>query len=514
VPVLIRIKSRAKVILSLALASLVLAGGVPPVFAITMTAQGYRAYQGGGGAIDCAWTTGNLGNTWDEGEWVPYKIAYSNLDPGLLGLDSIVVSYDFTSGTVPPQRFMDLVRSIQVGTVDLGDTRGWVGPDGNALPVSTREEIEAAQNHVPENVWSGFTLMNLPEVQVNRTESGGEDVPPGEERHMFKIFKSDLLAAGIGIDDTTLVIYFQMHESRTLVWNNQLQAGYDNNPADAWGGYLYGMNGWPSADPVRGAGYVPGSSGHLMVEIDLGVRSVPIPIPQPASGALSGSKWSDDDGDGVWERFELQMSGWRVHACAVLEGLDFVVSTLTDSSGDYSFTDLSLGRTWFVKEDVNRHTPPETGYGQSFPGLGAVRGLGTGIAVTPPPLGAAPIGWEVELTEAADTQDNLDFGNVPMAGIEADLQEIQFGFAGPNPFIDEAVIIYGVRSPSKVHLGIWTVEGKLVRTLVNSDVAPGRYQAGWNGRTESGRMAEPGIYFCRLKAGDTAKVLKMVLATR
>jgi hypothetical protein len=253
--------------------------------AMQVTSLGYRANVGGGGALTTEWTAGNLGNTWAEGEWVPYQLVFQGISPGLAELDSIVVSFDFTHyGTGQAIRFLDLVRGLQVGTVPRGDSEGWAAPGGGAFPVTTRAEVEFAQNYPDEEVWAGFAFLNLPNEQINRTVSGGLDVPDGAERHIFKIYRQDLLDAGIDINETTVVIYYQLHESKTFVWQNQLQDDYDAPPTDAWGGYLYGTDGWPTAPPVSGSGYIPGSSGHVDVENPAGGTSVPIPIPDSVSG--------------------------------------------------------------------------------------------------------------------------------------------------------------------------------------------------------------------------------------
>jgi hypothetical protein len=496
----------------IATAGIHLSGGGSEALDVQVTLLGYLANQGGGGAIDAAWTTGNLGNTWDEGEWVPYELMYEYVEAGLIGLDSIIVSFDFlVPGAYEDFRFIDLVRGLQVGTVSLANDQGWVGADGNALPVSTREEIEAAQTYPLEHAWNGFTLLDLPNERVNRTHDGGLDVPPGEERHTFKIYKSDLLAAGIDINDSTVVLYWQLHESRTLVWKNRFQAGYDAPPADRWGGYLYGTDGWPTAEPLLGSGYVPGASGYVRVVSIPGTRVVPIPIPQPPLGTVSGYKWSDDDGDGVWDAAEPGLSGWRIHLCGTVECIDVALSTLTDGTGYYAFGDLSPGTPWLIKEDEDRYDPPEAGYGQTYPTLGTTYGQGTAVAVGPPPPGVANLGWEVELTVDISDQDGMNFGNDPIAGTEEGLYGFHLGMAHPNPFRDATVITYSVPGPSKVHLTVWSVNGELVRTLIDAEVGPGPHHMTWNGQLKSGEKLPPGIYLCRLQAGGHVMSRKIVL---
>ena len=58
------------------------------------TFMGFRSNEGGNGALDLNWNTGNLGNTWAEGEWVPYQAVLENIQgeyPGLSGMEKIMI---------------------------------------------------------------------------------------------------------------------------------------------------------------------------------------------------------------------------------------------------------------------------------------------------------------------------------------------------------------------------------------------------------------------------------------
>ncbi len=376
--------------------------------------KGFRANQGGGGALDTGWTGGNLGNTWAEGEWVPYKLVINKVQesyPNLNGL-LIEVSYDFTRGGTT--RFVDLVRGLQVGTTDLTNLQGWPDDSGSPYPLTTRTQIENAQNDIGntaplDNVWNGFTLLNLPDSQINRALDDGVGTVTSERRK-FTITKQDLLDAHISETANTVVIYWQLHESRTFVWSNGLQSGYDANPTAAWGGYLYGDPPF-SEDTRNGSGYVPGSSGHIHLESLSGSSDVPIPIPERLPGIVSGMKWRDDNGNGLKDGTEPALSGWHIYVSGMLEGILFSDSTSTDSFGNYSFANLTSGVNWIIKEDAQRDNPLEIGYNQTFPTVGTTIGVATGISVSSPPADVAPVGWSVALTLANSSQSNVNFGN-------------------------------------------------------------------------------------------------------
>jgi FlaG/FlaF family flagellin (archaellin) len=384
---------------------------------------GYRANEGGGGALDVKWTKGNLGNTWAEGEWVAYKMVVSNVQtnyPNFAGLPDLTLSFDFTN---KGDRFIDLIRGIQVSTTDLTDSQGWPDDVGSALPLTTRTEIEEAQNDFGntgdlENIWTGFSLLRTAAPVsfgsqiaslVNR-DLLGNDGTPTDERHTFTVPIASLLEAGIPSGTDTVVIYFQLHESRSFIWFNSLQSGYDQSPSDDWGGYLYSLPSY-AADSRNGSGYVPGSSGHIHLENVSGSKDVPIPIPEQLPGAVSGLKWHDEDGNGVIDGEEQTLSGWRIYVSGSLEGIDFSSGTITDEFGNYSFPNLTSNVVWSIREDAQRYDPSTMGWMQTYPLDGTVFGVGTGFD-----FGAsgdtAAIGWKVALTLDVPDQADMNFGNM------------------------------------------------------------------------------------------------------
>ena len=83
--------------------------------------------------------------------------------------------------------------------------------------------------------------------------------------------------------------------------------------------------------------------------------------------------------------------------------------------------------------------------------------------------------------------------------------------ARPNPAGSASILRYDISSPGAVELKVYDAGGRVVRTLVAGHHAPGRYEAAWDGITESGGRATPGIYFIGLTAaghaGQTEKVV-------
>lgn len=76
----------------------------------------------------------------------------------------------------------------------------------------------------------------------------------------------------------------------------------------------------------------------------------------------------------------------------------------------------------------------------------------------------------------------------------------------PNPFNPTTTIKYDVPEASFVAIKVYDITGKLVETLVNMDLTPGRYEVTWN----AGNYAS-GVYFYRIETSKFTEVKRMLL---
>jgi len=76
----------------------------------------------------------------------------------------------------------------------------------------------------------------------------------------------------------------------------------------------------------------------------------------------------------------------------------------------------------------------------------------------------------------------------------------------PNPFNPVTTIAYSLAAPQQVTLEVFNVRGQLVTTLVNERQETGSYSLVWNADGQAS-----GVYFYRLRTGDTVDVKKMLL---
>ncbi|HDO06436.1 MAG TPA: T9SS type A sorting domain-containing protein, partial [Bacteroidetes bacterium] len=71
----------------------------------------------------------------------------------------------------------------------------------------------------------------------------------------------------------------------------------------------------------------------------------------------------------------------------------------------------------------------------------------------------------------------------------------------PNPFKNNLTISFELKFNGKFQLKIYTIQGKLINTLIDENNAPGRYQIMWNGTDKNGKEVNSGLYLIRLQAG-------------
>ncbi|HBC45989.1 MAG TPA: hypothetical protein DCZ43_02980 [candidate division Zixibacteria bacterium] len=109
----------------------------------------------------------------------------------------------------------------------------------------------------------------------------------------------------------------------------------------------------------------------------------------------------------------------------------------------------------------------------------------------------------------------LDSGRVLANGVAGEGTRLPSAFFlsqnYPNPFNPTTSISYGLPQNAHVKLEIFNIMGQKAITLVDEDQQAGYKKIIWDGRDRNGQPIASGIYFYRLKAGDTELVRKMSL---
>jgi hypothetical protein len=89
---------------------------------------------------------------------------------------------------------------------------------------------------------------------------------------------------------------------------------------------------------------------------------------------------------------------------------------------------------------------------------------------------------------------------------------IELGRNRPNPFNPSTRTPFTLTAAAgTARLSIHSLDGKLVRVLLDQPLPPGKHVAQWDGLDQSGRVLTSGIYLYRLRAGDEESVGRMLL---
>ncbi len=81
----------------------------------------------------------------------------------------------------------------------------------------------------------------------------------------------------------------------------------------------------------------------------------------------------------------------------------------------------------------------------------------------------------------------------------------------PNPFNPSTRIAFEIPQSEFVSLKVYNISGELIYSLIEENLAAGRYEKIWNGKDNSGRNVSSGVYIYRLKAGQFDKSARMIL---
>ena len=82
----------------------------------------------------------------------------------------------------------------------------------------------------------------------------------------------------------------------------------------------------------------------------------------------------------------------------------------------------------------------------------------------------------------------------------------------PNPMRGATRIAYSLPGAMDVHLRVYDLRGRVVRTLVEGPVGAGYHEHTWDGTADDGRRAAAGIYFTVLDTPGERQTRKIVLA--
>jgi uncharacterized protein (TIGR02145 family) len=85
------------------------------------------------------------------------------------------------------------------------------------------------------------------------------------------------------------------------------------------------------------------------------------------------------------------------------------------------------------------------------------------------------------------------------------------GDAFPNPSNDKTTFTFQLATESQVQLGIYNINGSLIKLLIGQKMPAGTHRIVWDNRAANGTKASSGIYFYRLKLNDFLRTKQLVV---
>jgi hypothetical protein len=76
----------------------------------------------------------------------------------------------------------------------------------------------------------------------------------------------------------------------------------------------------------------------------------------------------------------------------------------------------------------------------------------------------------------------------------------------PNPFNTGTNIVFSIPKLKNIKLEIWSLDGRLIKTLLESRLIPGQYKIKWFGKNNLGKIQSTGIYFSTISVDQ--KIIK------
>jgi hypothetical protein len=446
-----------------------------------------------------------------------------------------------TTGNGAPmvQIAIDLDRVAGSGQLDLGpltDTK--VGQGGRwerllvtGLGSGTAPRVyDPAFAYVPgEAVASSAT--NAIEIKAPWASLGLPGPPAVGVRFSVAVFRSDAADQPWEVGDATV------SDALDAVTNylDPRSSSYPNTWLDLQDGVLdYACDVWFE---TNGEPYAPLAISEVMVNPTTSGEWIEVANRTPVALSLDGFKLGDEETPDGTERMAAFPPGATVPPAAVVTA---AASSSAFSAAYARLPDFEWTAVDPAVPDLITYTPWTAGGSIALSNSGdevllldrwdtvldvLVYGSGSYAGVVP--YAAAPLaGYSLERTLLShDTDDcSVDFFHVasPTPGVPGsgatDVPALpptrfELGPAAPNPAQRGAVLALALPRAAHVRAGVFDVNGRRVRQLMDADLPTGIQWLVWDLRDDGGRRSAPGVYRVLVDVGG-ARLTRTVVALR
>jgi len=82
----------------------------------------------------------------------------------------------------------------------------------------------------------------------------------------------------------------------------------------------------------------------------------------------------------------------------------------------------------------------------------------------------------------------------------------------PNPFNPITTISFRIDKLQKINLSVYSINGALIKQLINDYIPAGTHNIVWNGLGQNGAIAPSGLYIYKISSSQKSIQKKMVFA--
>jgi len=106
---------------------------------------------------------------------------------------------------------------------------------------------------------------------------------------------------------------------------------------------------------------------------------------------------------------------------------------------------------------------------------------------------------------------NYFLGFSPTVDVKENLFANHSQSSYPNPFTTDVTVEFTLEKNAEVFIGIYDLNGQLVKTLENNNLVKGNHKYQWNASNENEMKVPAGMYFCRINTGKEVLTEKLLL---
>ncbi len=190
--------------------------------------------------------------------------------------------------------------------------------------------------------------------------------------------------------------------------------------------------------------------------------------------------------------------------CSITGGYVYRGQAIPDLQGSYFFADYCSNQVWsgkiaggFLAQVTERTAELAPGGGQSITSITSFGEDASG---------------EIYICKRGSTSSNTGevYKIVPAspvgAGSTGGNPLLQLGPPSPNPGTGEVSFALGLPFTRRASVRVYALDGRLVRTVLDTTVSAGTHGLRWDGRDQSGRLVPAGNYWIRLETAGERRV--------